>query len=333
MKRPLFIIFTDKDGTINVKDKQLNHIFHLITTMGGMIVPITGRTVGDIEDDLKKQDIRPEFIIGDNGAVIYSTRKHEFLMKKQLDKERVTLIVKDFVDKGGNQEFIRYTDGLNIYAAKQGEVKKYYKKNKRIILCDDICQQVQETEDITKITLAGSLENIKQSAEFAKSLGYWTDRDVTEFPVKHYQNYRLDIAQKDINKGQAVKRMAKILNPTYGYVCLGNGFNDLSMFKTAIDDGMIAAIMKNSSPELIQEIKTYSQSKKGRVMLIPKDKDLANKYILKMAKLFETHIKTQERKRRQREGRLPNVPRLKVNGGKPTKVEDNDFFKRENRYH
>ncbi len=51
MKRPLFIIFTDKDGTINVKDKQLNHIFHLITTMGGMIVPITGRTVGDIEDD------------------------------------------------------------------------------------------------------------------------------------------------------------------------------------------------------------------------------------------------------------------------------------------
>lgn len=336
MKRPMFIIFTDKDGTINLKDKQLNNIFNLITTMGGMIVPVTGRTVGDIEEDFKKEKIRiPEFIIGDNGAVIYSTTKNELLMKKKLDLEKVKLILDNFMMNGGNEEFIRYTDGLNIYSTKQKEVKRYYAKNKRIILCDDICQQIQQTEDITKITLAGSLEHMQQCAEFAKSLGYWTDMDITKFPNKQYQNYRLDIAQKNINKGAAVEAMAKKLNPRYGYVCLGNGFNDLSMFEMAIDNGMIAAIMKNSSPELIQKIKTYSQDKKGRVMKIPNDKDLANRYILRMAKIFQTYIKTEERKRRQRKERLLDVPRVEVNerNTRNRNMASSDSFRRGDRYH
>lgn len=333
MKRPLFIIFTDKDGTINLKDKQLNNIFDLITTMGGMIVPVTGRTIGDIEEEFKKQKIRmPKFIIGDNGAVIYSTSEHEFLLKKQLDSEKVKLILENFMMNGGNREFIRYTDGLNIYATKQKEIKKYYARNKRIVLCDDICQKIQQTKDITKITLAGSLKHMQQSAEFANSLGYWTDRDTTEFPNEQYENYRLDIAQKNINKGAAVEIMAERLKPKYGYVCLGNGFNDLSMFEMAIDNGMIAAVMKNSSPELIQRIKGYSQNKKGRVTLIPNDKDLANRYILRMAKIFQTHIKTEERKRRQEE-RLPHVPRVTVDERKMRTIANKDSFKRGDRYH
>lgn len=90
------------------------------------------------------------------------------------------------------------------------------------------------------------------------------------------------------------------------------------MFKRAIDDGMIAAIMGNASPELIHEMREYaSKSKKGKVMVIPKDKDLANKYILKIARMLETRIKTDDRartRRKKRSERLPNVPRVTVDG-------------------
>ena len=58
IKRPSFIIFTDKDGTLNLEDKKLNQVFTLISTMNGMVIPITGRTVGDIYGNLKENNLR-----------------------------------------------------------------------------------------------------------------------------------------------------------------------------------------------------------------------------------------------------------------------------------
>lgn len=316
IRRPQFIIFTDKDGTLNLEDKQLNHIFHLIDTMGGMVIPVTGRTVGDIESDLRKRNIKvPEIIIGDNGSNIYHTRSGEFLVQRVLNHEKVLTIVDDFLKKGGNKDYIRYTNGRNIFASKTKEVKEYYKNSKMAILQEDICEALSKAEDITKITLAGSKEKMEQSAEFVSSLDFWSDRNPTKFPKREYQNYILDVSQKDVNKGEAVRSMVAKLKPRYGYMCIGNGYNDLSMFETAIEDGMIAGVMGQSDPELIAEVKQYSQErKKGKVMVISAEKDLANEYILRMAKLFQSRIKTEDRKRVQGEKRLPNVPRVKVKG-------------------
>lgn len=313
IKRPQYIMFLDKDDTVNLDDKQLNNIFNLVTTMGGMVIFVTGRTVGDIESDLKKRKIKvPEIIAGDNGGNIYYTRNGTYLVKKLLNHEKVMTIADEFRKNGGNQDYIRFTNG-NIYVSNQNEIKKYYKENENVIFCDDIYQTMQQTEDITKMTLAGPKKLIQQIAEFVKELDFWTDMDSTKFPKKEYKNFRLDISQKNINKGEAVKWIVAHLKPKYGYVCIGNGYNDIPMFKVAMDDGMIAAIVGNASPELKKEMLQYFQNqKKGEWMELPKDKDLANKFILKMAKEFQTYIKSEERKRMQREKRLPNIPRVKV---------------------
>lgn len=331
IKRPQFIIFTDKDGTLNLEDKQLNHIFHLVDTMGGMVIPVTGRTVGDVEESIKIQKVKmPEIIIGDNGANIYFTKNHTFLVKKQLEHGKVLAIIEEFLKNAGDKDYIRYTDGANIYASRQKEVEDYYKKSNTVKLCDDIYKAIQQTDDITKITLAGSKEQIQKSAEFVNELDFWTDMDTTKFPKKKYQNYRLDIAQKDINKGEAVKWIVEQLKPRYGYVCVGNGYNDMSMFKAALDDGMMAAIMGNSSIELIQEVLQYCQDrKKGKVLVIPKDKDLANQYILKEAKEFRRHIRTEERIKTEK--RLPNVPRVKVKGIEQRNISRGTGLQKRNR--
>lgn len=311
MKKPEFIIFTDKDGTLNLEDKKLNNILILIKSMGGIVIPVTGRTVGDITEDLKNKKIRlPEIIVGDNGANIYHTKSQNFLIKRKLQHEKVLDIIANFIENGGNPNYIRYTDGSSIFAANSPDVKKYYKKSKTAKICDDILRSIEENEDITKITLAGTKTKMEQSAEFAKGLDFWTDMDETKFPNKECGNYRLDIAQKNINKGEAVKAVTSQLKPTFGYICVGNGYNDISMFKEAIDNGMVAAIMGNSSPELIREMREYAQkSKKGRVVIIPHNKDLANKYMLQYAKLFQRHKKEA---RKIPEERLPNVQRVKI---------------------
>ena len=102
IKKPKFIVFTDKDGTLNLEDKQLSNTLKLITKMGGMVVPITGRTVGDIKEDFKKRNIMlPPIIIGDNGAVVYSTVTDELIIKRTLENEKTTKILQAFIDIGG----------------------------------------------------------------------------------------------------------------------------------------------------------------------------------------------------------------------------------------
>ena len=299
MKRPQFIIFTDKDYTINLEDKKLNQIFHLVATMGGMVIPVTGRTVGDIEESIKTKKIRmPEILVGDNGANIYYANKQTFLIQKKLENKKVIKIVDEFLRNGGNIDFIRYTNGKNIFASDQADVRNYYRNSRKVKFCRNIYEEIRKAEDLTKLTLAGQQEQIMQNAEFIKNLDFWTDMDKTEFPKREYKNYRLDIAQKNINKGEAVKALVAMLKPQYGYICIGNGLNDVSMFKMAIDDGMIAAIMSNSDLELIKEMEQYAKSKKGKVKKVPMDKNLANEYILKMAREFQSQQKTTQRQMR-----------------------------------
>lgn len=313
-KRPKFIIFTDKDGTLNLEDEELNNIFTIVNSMEGMVIPITGRTVGDIQEEMKRQKIRiPEIIIGDNGAAIYSTSTKEFLVKRTLEHDKVMEIVNSFIKSGGIRDFIRYTNGGTIYAQDCEEVRNYYSKNKAVEFCQDIYESISQAENISKLTLAGTKEQMLQSSECARGLDFWTDQDKTKFPAKKYNNQRLDVSQKNINKGEAVNAIVSSLKPKHGYMCLGNGNNDIAMFKKALDDGMIVAIMGDASPELIAEIKEYAaKSKKGRVITIPKDRDLANKYILRFAKIFQSHIKREEKIKKTGKKILPNLQRVPI---------------------
>lgn len=331
-KRPKFIIFTDKDGTLNLDDENLNSIFSLVKSMGGMVIPITGRTVGDIQGELKQQKIKvPEIIIGDNGAAIYSTATEQFLVKRVLEHDKVMKIVNEFLENGGQRDFIRYTNGGTIYAQDCEDVRHYYKNNKAVVFCQDIYEAISQAESVSKITLAGSNEQMILASECANRLDFWTDQDKTKFPASKYKNQRLDVAQKNINKGEAVRATVASLKPKYGYMCVGNGNNDIAMFRRAIDDGMITAIMGDASPELMNEIQEYSyKNKKGRIVTIPKEKNLANKYILKFAKMFQSYMKKEEIAQRLGKKRLPNLQRMSVKHPEPD-WHDRSVFNRKQR--
>lgn len=75
-------------------------------------------------------------------------------------------------------------------------------------------------------------------------------------------------------------------------MCIGNGFNDISMFKQAIDDDMIAAVMEESGFFLKKETIDYTNKKnKGRVVIVPRDKNKANEFMLRYAKIFQKNIR------------------------------------------
>ncbi len=265
MKRPAFIIFTDKDGTLNLEDKKLNQVFTLISTMNGIVIPITGRTVGDIYKSLQENNLRiPEILIGDNGANIYSTKQKQFLMRKSLDPQKVSQVITNFVEAGGNPQMVRLTDGEFIYAVNHPDVQDYYRKNSTVKYGEDVSNLLKMMPEITKITLAGSKAQMEDMSNYVEDLNFWSDMGSTKFPNASYEHYRLDVADKNINKGNAVKLMVSILQPTFGYMCIGNGENDIPMFKQAIDDNMMIGIMEDSPQAVKDEMKAYVASKKKR---------------------------------------------------------------------
>lgn len=265
IKRPSFIIFTDKDGTLNLEDKKLDNILKLIISMNGLVIPVTGRTVGDILESLKKNHLKiPEILVGDNGANIYSTSRQQFLIKKTLDNQKVKTLIDDFIATGGKQENIRLTDGSLIYAIDTPDVRKYYEKSKSVKYLKDIQEALENMPEITKITLAGTQEQMQQMSTYSQKMDFWSDIGATKFPNADYKHYRLDIADKNINKGEAVKLISTILKPPHGYICIGNGENDISMFKQSIDNGMMIGIMEDSPEAIKTEMKAYADSKHKR---------------------------------------------------------------------
>ena len=265
LKRPAFAIFTDKDGTMNLQDKNLNNIFRLVHAMNGMIIPTTGRTVGDIHEDLEGNKlINPPLLIGDNGGSIFFTKSKEFVYKQTLDSEKVKNVISHFTEIGGNPKMIRLTDGESIYAINHPEVQQYYRKKHTVKYGKDIDSLLTMMPEITKITLAGSKVQMKDMSNYVEDLNFWSDMGATKFPKASYQHYRLDVADRNINKGNAVKFINSTLKPPYGYMCIGNGENDISMFKQAIDDGMLIGIMEDSPQSVIEEMKNYVDLKKKR---------------------------------------------------------------------
>ena len=265
LKRPAFIIFTDKDGTMNLQDKNLNNIFRLVHAMNGMIIPTTGRTVGDIQEDLKGNKlVNPALLIGDNGGSIFFTKSKEFVYKQTLDSEKVKNVISHFTELGGNPEMIRLTDGEYIYAINNPEVQQYYRKKHTVKYGKDINSLLTMMPETTKITLSGTKLQMQEMAAYVKNLNFWSDMGATKFPNASYQHYRLDIADRNISKGNSVKLINSILKPPFGYMCIGNGENDISMFKQAIDDNMLIGIMEDSPQSVIEEMKNYVALNKKR---------------------------------------------------------------------
>jgi hypothetical protein len=124
------------------------------------------------------------------------------------------------------------------------------------------------SDGITKITLAGSKEMMSLMAEYSEGIDYWSDEGKTSFPKKEHKNMRLDISQRDINKGNGVKQIVGMLKPALTYFCVGDGKNDFSMFQVALDDGANAVVI-DENEELVGMVRAHHASNGGRGTIIP----------------------------------------------------------------
>lgn len=265
----------DLDGTLDLKGTDLFTQIAMLYKKGMQFVVATGRTNKYVIDVCSQNNIiPPKFIIADNGGTIFDNRTGEYLKKTNLSSETKRRIMEHYLQIGGKLEEVRCTDGEKVYAAESEDVRLYYEKEGIIEYKseDELLDAILNgKEDITKITLAGNKKIIQDIRKFIRNNGIkcWSDVGTTKFPVKRRGNYRLDIMDEASSKGDGLQFLIDYTGID-NFICIGNGFNDLSMFKLAIDYNMPIIVVRNleegkpskESEELITQIQDYiSQTK------------------------------------------------------------------------
>jgi len=159
-----FVLFTDKDGTLDLNDESLNKILMLTRKKGGLVIPVTGRTVGDIKEEWEAKKLPlPPIIIGDNGAVIYDTKKKKFIKKCELKKDKISHIIEKFIEIEGRTDLIRYTDGEKVYASKSEKVENYYESSGKVKFISNIENEVQKGKEVND--LSNKIDEAKRPLE------------------------------------------------------------------------------------------------------------------------------------------------------------------------
>ena len=261
----------DLDGTLDLTDTKLSAEILKLSKMGVSFVTATGRTNSYVIDTCRKNNIiPPRFIIGDNGGSIYDTIQKKYIKRTSLPINKRKILLEEFLRLGGAIEDVRYTDGEYVYASDNEVIRRYYAREESIAyktnkeLLEEI---LGDDTDITKVTLAGNEKLMKKIIQFIEENGIkcWTDIGATKFPKRTRRNFRLDITDGETSKGEALEFLTKHMEID-SFTCIGNGPNDLSMFKYALDSDMSVVVVKDTedgeltkeSEELINEVKDYA---------------------------------------------------------------------------
>ena len=254
-------IITDKDGTILLNDmlkETLRNFKEKNLGVNVYVIANSGRTIQDMIYCLEQEGIPKnyfDYIIGDNGAMCLEVKTNKQLYKNMIDKKIVLDVIKKFIDNGADASQIRITNGENIFAYPIEKVREYYEGQKDVIYKEDMLDL--ESIDITKLTLSGPHEQIREINKYIKQKfkGYKTHIGKTNFPNKSENNYRLDFTGKH-TKGEAAKTLKKELGLDT-CIYLGNDLNDITMFSTALDNDDFIVIASHEHKKITEMLVDY----------------------------------------------------------------------------
>lgn len=142
----------------------------------------------------------------------------------------------------------------------------------------------------------------------------WTDIGNTKFPVRMRRNYRLDIMDEECSKGEAIKFLTEHTGID-NFMCIGNGLNDFSMFKFALDSGMQVVVVRNyengeltkDSQDVIQRVEAFAKEV-GRTSNVTVSDFPINGELIKIA---ERKNAKQKRKEFTKEVKIGIAPEIK----------------------
>lgn len=204
------IVFSDYDGTIYITEENMLKNVKFIKEYrisGGKFVIVTGRSKTSISNVIKQYNIPYDYIISNNGAVIYNSDMQK-IYEQSIDIDISNKII-DYLNTKENIEIFFYDD--------EDKVKYHNQKLLKLRIKTSDYKLAQNIED----------EINSMFNEYIKAH--------SAFPGMYYDNHDfviVDIVSVNAGKENAIKKLLEILDIEKEQVAtIGDGRNDIAMIK------------------------------------------------------------------------------------------------------
>lgn len=235
------MLASDLDGTLLFKGKvsdENKEALKRFKTNGGIFSLSTGRAYNEIETVIKDMDIRPDYFILNNGALILDD-KAEIIHKSDLDY-KVTKEILDYIKK--YTDMVSIQTGFKSYAIVSKLTKLKIKirmmiknlvyglnhKDKRVYV-----KNIDEIEDVKNQTFTLMAANFnKYPVEEIQKVAAYINNNYGDYVECYRNTIFLDIVPKGCSKGHGVKCVSEIVDLHMDDVyTIGDSWNDDSMFQ------------------------------------------------------------------------------------------------------
>lgn len=248
------LVFVDSDGTLKNGNGEITEktigVLTKLKDKGIEIIITTGRPRYHA---LKIKNISnaSRYVISSNGAEVYDSLLDEVIYCKYMDKATIlkvfeiannnnarcimTIDDKEVVtDVVKNASQVKLEEDLNTYLDKYN-VKQIFVRIDDELLARKTYKEMKEIKELKIVN-----ESIYFQTGLIEEKGIW-----------------FSIANKNVNKGRAIKALCKHLNvelkDTYGF---GNDYNDIEMFNTV----NYSIVMENANKDLQKKAKLIAMS-------------------------------------------------------------------------
>ena len=235
------MLASDLDGTLLFKGKvsdENKEALKRFKTNGGIFSLSTGRAYNEIENIIKEMDIRPDYFILNNGALILDD-KAEIIHKSDLDykaTKEILAYIKKYTD------MVSIQTGFKSYAI----VSKLTKLKIKIrMIIKNLVYGLNYKDERVYVKNLDEIENVKNetftlmAANFNKypveeiqKVADYINNNYGDYVECYRNTIFLDIVPKGCSKGHGVKCVSEIVDLHMDNVyTIGDSWNDDSMFQ------------------------------------------------------------------------------------------------------
>lgn len=220
-------LFCDLDGTLIV-DHQVSQedkrAIRRFVENGGQFHIITGRTLAEIDQFMRLEDLPATYRIGNNGCQVL--HRDTMVLNRVINPEILTTLQSKIERFVKTADFFEVTANGFVYYPGEVKHKKMMKyKENNLVMDADIFQNGLFQDGVTKMYMEATEALV---AEFIHVLNQDFSEDISHFG----EITNVNVGPKGVSKGSALQ----FLQAHHGldsFAVIGDGANDIPMFDVA----------------------------------------------------------------------------------------------------
>lgn len=238
------LIVLDIDGTVLLEDETLSpgvvEAVEHARQAGHEIMLATGRSWEGTEETLRALNIAPEFVVCSNGAVIMrrseaDPQEYERFYTETFDPTEVLTLLREHLPDA--KYMVELPNGHRLFTEHLGD---WNLVNASRVPFDDLSGM-----PVCRIVVVSPGDTEQDFVELVERIG------LNEVSYAVGWTAWLDIAPQGVDKGTALDRVREWLGIDAAHVLvIGDGRNDLGMFRWALENGGRAVAMQQGPQEV-----------------------------------------------------------------------------------